>query len=405
MLPPAVTTALRAASAALLVVVVSAVVVRLAAASFDPFRPYPGHTSDYGVARARAIRAALPDIAGRPQKTVLALGSSGLARAFVPSVFDAALDRGKTRHLSFNLAQLLQQPETALAMAHVIRREYEARNKRIHITLFGISVPELTRGALGAARWRIPDQALVFTTHAALAERAGTDPLGAFGDGLQLLVYGDVRPERVGAWLLDRAMGRPPPCESGMKQPPDGVEALAALTSFCDELHAEFPGGVPPWNPSTRGGFDFGLPATRPMLARLIELQKAADEPASAREGPARQKGNATVTVDVDRDAVRMLAEAARELAAVSDHTFVLRDIMNPATLETLSPGLISAWRVVAEGIARQCDAPLLDFNDGTFVPADFGDRTHLNPLAAERFSTLLAARVQPVVEQDRASR
>jgi hypothetical protein len=47
----------------------------------------------------------------------------------------------------------------------------------------------------------------------------------------------------------------------------------------------------------------------------------------------------------------------------------------------------------------------LLDFNDGTFVPSDFGDKTHLHPLAAERFSALLAARVQSMVQEDRASR
>jgi len=47
----------------------------------------------------------------------------------------------------------------------------------------------------------------------------------------------------------------------------------------------------------------------------------------------------------------------------------------------------------------------VLDFNDGSFSASDFGDRTRLHPLAAERFSAILAARVQPMVEEDRASR
>jgi hypothetical protein len=118
-------TALRTVSAAALVVFAGGALVRAIGAAFDPFQAYPGHTSDYGVARTRALRAALPGIADHPEKTVIVLGSSGLARAFVPAAFDAALDGGGERYVSFDMAQLLLQPETALAMARVIRSTYE----------------------------------------------------------------------------------------------------------------------------------------------------------------------------------------------------------------------------------------------------------------------------------------
>jgi hypothetical protein len=386
-----------------LVVAASGVLVRTIGAALDPFQQYPGHTADYGVERTRAIRAALPGIVDRPEKTVIVLGSSGLARAFVPSVFDAALDRGTAHHASFYVAQLLLQPETALAMAEVIRDGYAARDKRLWITIFGISVPELTRDALRAARHRMPDQAFAFESAAGLKARAGTNPLGAFGDGFQLLVYGNVRPSRIGLWIEDWMAARPAPCESGLKQPQTGEAAQAALDVFCNELHKQFPRGVPPWNPNTRGGIDFGLPLTRDSLERLIEVQpSSASSPGVTL---AAQSTSQRAPDNIDADAVRMLIAAVRELGTVSDRVFVLRDVMNPDLLTPIPPAQLVQWREVAERIAREGGARLLDFNDGTFVPCDFGDRTHLHPIAAERFSSLLAARIQSTLEEHRASR
>jgi hypothetical protein len=328
------------------------------------------------------------------------LGSSGLARAFVPASFDAAVASGGERYLSFNMAQLLFQPATALAMARVIRGTYEARHKRLGITIFGISVPDLTRAAVRAARNKMPDQAFVFTSAADLADRARTRPLEATSDALTFLVFGDVRPERVGLWLEDWARARPSPCESGLKQPPDGAEAQAQLDAFCAELRRQFPRGVPPWNPAAHGGFDFGLPATRPALERMIALQSSAiSAPLPPPAGPIPERD------DIDEDAVQTLIAAVRELQAVSDHTFVLRDLMNPVLVAPLPPARFAQWRGVAERIASEGGAPLIDLNDGAFGPADFGDRTHLHPLSAERFSTLLAERLKPSLEGRRASR
>src|SRR5580693_8325179 len=101
---PRLATALRTLAAAALLVLVASGVVRTIAASFDPFLPYPGHRGAYGIARSRAIRAALAGIAARPEQGVLILGSSGLGRAFVPTVFDDALNHGRGRYVSYNLA-------------------------------------------------------------------------------------------------------------------------------------------------------------------------------------------------------------------------------------------------------------------------------------------------------------
>jgi lysophospholipase L1-like esterase len=100
-----------------------------------------------------------------------------------------------------------------------------------------------------------------------------------------------------------------------------------------------------------------------------------------------------------------MLIAAVQELKAVSDETFVLRDIFNPAALAPLPPAQVARRRAVAERIARQGGAPLLDLNDGSVVASDFGDQTHLNPLAAERFSSLLAERLRPRGQENHASR
>jgi hypothetical protein len=397
---PGLATALRTVSAAALVVLGGGASVRAIGAAFDPFQAYPGHTSDYGVARTRAMRAALPDTLDRPEKTAVVLGSSGLARAFVPAAFDAALDAGGERYVSFNMAQLLLQPGTALAMARVIRGAYEARHKRLGLAIFGISVPELTRAAARAARDKLPDQAFAFTNVAGLEERARSRPLEAMMDGLTFLVFGDVRPERVGLWLEDRVRGRPSPCESGVKQPPEGEEAQHDLSAFCAELTRQFPIDVPPWNPATRGAFDFGLPATRPMLERLVALQAAAiSTPPPPPRGPVPERD------DIDEDAVVTMIRAVRELVAVSDRTVVLRDLMNPLLLAPLPPARLTQWRGVAERIAREGGAPLIDPNDGAFGPADFGDRTHLHPLSALRFSSLLAERLKPLLEGSRAPR
>jgi hypothetical protein len=394
-------TALRTVAAAALLVLVIAGVVRTIAGAFDPFLPYPGHRGDYGIARSRAIRAALADIAARPEQGVLVLGSSGLGRAFIPEVFDAALDHGRGRYVSYNLAQLLLQPETALATAKAIRRSYEALHKRAGIIVFGISVPELTRGSVQAARRGLPEQTFVFSSADVLQDRARADPLGVLGDGLELLLFGNVRPAQVGRWVEDWVSASPPTCESGMQQPPVGEEATATLGAFCHELRDQFPHGVPAWDAKARGGFDFGLPSTRPMLTRLAELRASSASPhLIGTQSSALKDPN-----DLDDDAVRKMIAAVRELKAVSSHTLVLRDMMNPALLEPLPAAELAHWRSVAERIAKESDVPLLDLNDGTFVASDFGDRTHLSPVAAERFSSLLAARVGPMVEQGRASR
>jgi hypothetical protein len=398
------TPAMRTVAAATLLVLVIAGAVRTIAAAFDPFSPYPGHRGDNGIERSRAIRAALAGIATRPEQGVLILGSSGLGRAFIPRVFDDALDHGRGRYVSYNLAQLLLQPETALATAKAIRREYEAVHKRAGIVVFGISVPELTRGSVQAARRGLPQQAFVFSSADVLRDRVRADPLGVVGDGLELLLFGNIRPAQVGRWVEDWTSASSPACESGMQQPPVGEEAAATLGAFCRELRAQFPRGVPAWDAKARGGFDFGLPSTRPMLTRLVELQASSAASASAHvagaQGSALKDPN-----DVDEQAVRTMIAAVRELSAVSRHTFVLRDIMNPALLEPLPAAELVHWRSVAGRIAHEADVPLLDLNDGSFVASDFGDKTHLSPLAAERFSSLLAARVGPMVEQDRASR
>lgn len=393
-------TALRTVAAAALVAFGGGAVVRAVAAAFDPFQAYPGHTSDYGVARTRAVRAALADVARRPEKTVIVTGSSGLARAFVPAAFDAALDRDGARYVSFNMAQLLLQPETALAMARVIRSTYEARHARLGVVIFGISVPELARPAVRAARNKMPDQAFAFTSAAGLADLARAYPREALTDALTFLVFGNVRPDRISLWLDDWARGRPSPCESGVKQPPEGPEAQAQLDAFCSELRRQFPRGVSPWNPATRGRIDFGLPATQPMIERLVALQSSsisAPQPPPAAPVPERD--------DIDDDAVRTMVAAVRELDAVSEHTVVLRDLLNPVLIAPLPPARLAQWRGVAERIARESGVPLIDPNDGTFGPADFGDRTHLHPLAAERFSSMLADRLRPLLEGARAVR
>lgn len=400
-------TGLRTLAAVALVLAASGGLVRMSVALLDPFAPYPGHTADYGVARSRAIRAALPEIVARREKTVIVLGSSGVARAFVPPVFDAAFDGGG-RYVSFNFAQLLQQPETALAMAKVIRATYAERDKRLAFTVFGISVPELTRGALRAARQKMPDQAFAFASMDALKYQARGDPFGAASDGLQLLLFGNVRPARVGLWLDDWMAERRAPCESGLKQPPEGEAAQAALDLFCHQLREQFPRGVPPWNPHTRGAIDFGLPETHAALNRMIELQPSTAPnptgtavPVTAVPATAVQRA----PDNIDQDAVRMLIAAVQDLRAVSDRVIVLRDVMNPALLSPVPRVQLAQWRGIAERIAAEGGATLLDLNDGTFGPLDFGDRTHLHPLAAERFSALLAARLEPIVQDHRASR
>jgi hypothetical protein len=391
---------------AALVVGAAGALVRRTAAAFDPFTAYPGHTADYGVERSRAIRAAIPLMAERPERSIVVIGSSGVARAFVPTVFDAALDGSRHRHVSFNLAQFLIQPETDLATAMLIRQTYEERGKRVAVTVFGISSPELTKSFVPGARKRQPDQAYAFTTADTIADRARSEPLAALGDGLDYLVFGDVRPERVGSWVADRlGAAHSVGCNSGMKQPPDTEEGQTALVGFCNELLRQFPLGIPPWNLSTRGGFGFGMPETRPMLEQLVAAQtKVMAETSPGPPGPPGPPEAPWPPPDpIDEDAVRTVIAAVRELRAVSDHMFVLRDVLNPEIPQ--SHAQLAHWRAVAEWIAREGDAPLLDFNDGTFAPADFGDRTHLHPLAAERFSKLLAARVQATVQDDRASR
>jgi hypothetical protein len=139
------------------------------------------------------------------------------------------------------------------------------------------------------------------------------------------------------------------------------------------------------------------------MLTRLIELQSISNAGPTLPAAP--HNAGHWVPENLDEDGVQMLIGAVRELKTVSQHIFVLRDILNPALLAPLPSELIAQWREVAERIARDGDAHLLDLNDGTVTPADFGDRTHLHPLAAERFSSSLAMRLRPMVEQNRASR
>jgi hypothetical protein len=380
-------TALRVVLTAALMVAVGALPVRAVNEQLNPFAPYPGHTADYGIGRARAIRAVIPRIAASDDDVVIVTGSSGIARGFVPPVFDAALAGIGKRYVSYNLAQPLLQPSTALEMARVTRATFEGHDKKIGISLFGISIPEVSHASIRGAKRGMPEQTFAFENSEELWSRARVDPRGALTDGLELLAFGNVRPEQTGLWLEEWWDGHPPACNSGLRQPADTHEGYLALVDYCHELGRQFPVGVPPWSIENRGGFDFGLPATRPMLERLVELQ-----PPTA--GPP-----APIAFDVDEDAVATLIASVRELATVSDRIFVLRDALNPAL------GYAPEWAKVAARIARTAGVPLLDLNDGTVTEADFGDHTHLNPLAAERFSTALATRLKPMVIQNHASR
>lgn len=382
-------TALRVVLAAALTVLGAGAVVRGITAAFDPFEPYPGHASDYGVERTRAARAMIPEIAARDEPTVIVLGSSGIARAFVPAAFDAAARADGDAVTSHDLAQLLAQPETLRAMARVIRSTYEARGRRMRMAILGVSVPELARAGVRAARRLMPDQPFAFTTLRGLAERAHVDPSAALTDGLSFAIFGDVRPARVGQWLEDAARPKPWRCESGMRQPPVGDEARAAMDAFCAELRRQRPAGLPAFDRAARGGYTFGLPETRPLLERLASLQAAwavEPPPLPADPIPARD--------DLDEDGLRLLADAARDLAAVSDTTVVLSDLLNPVLVAPLPPSRFAQWREAAERIARDGGATLVDPNDGSLRATDFGDRTHLSPLAAERFSTELWPRL-----------
>jgi hypothetical protein len=394
-------TALRVVLAATLVVVIGALPVRLVAHAFDPFAPYPGHTADYGIERSRAIRVALPAIAEQKEDVAIVLGSSGIGRAFVPAAFDGALASSGKRVVSYNLAQFMLQPETALATARFARSTFEERHKRIGIAIVGVSVPELARDSVRAAARAMPDQAFTFATADSLLERAHTDPAAAFDDALDLALFGNVRPARLKRWTDDWWAAHPVGCNSGMKQPGDTPEQYAELVIYCKELNRQFPKGVPPWNTATRGALDFGLPETRPMLEKVIALQNAsapATLPAPDPKAKARE--------DVDEAAILTTIAAVRELAPVSDRIFVLREVLNPAVLATFPAAQSAYWRNVAARIAREGGATLLDLNDGTLTPAEFGDRTHLNPIAAERFSRELASRVRPMVlREDHASR
>ena len=105
----------------------SAVLVRAVAAAFNPFLPYPGHPADYGIARSRAIRAALPgDRAGsRRRRSSSSVAPEWVARSS-RRCSTRCVGNSRGRLVSFNLAQPLLQPETALAMAKSIRETYEA---------------------------------------------------------------------------------------------------------------------------------------------------------------------------------------------------------------------------------------------------------------------------------------
>jgi hypothetical protein len=384
-----VTVAARTVCAAALVAIGAGALVRGVAASFDPYEPYPGHTANYGFGRPRAIRDALPAIAATQGDVAIVLGSSAAARAFVPSVFDEALGRGGKSWVSYNLAQVLLQPETALAMAKDVRRAFEAKHRRIGLVVFGISVPELATGSLHAAHKAMPDQTFAFAT----LDQVSWD------DVPTLLLFGHVKPERVGRWVEDWWAKKPLGCDSGLKQPPEGREAYDQLVLYCDELARQFPRGVPPWNRKTRGALDFGLPETRPMLEKLVAL-----EPASVYTPPPADPTRPWHD-DIDDHAADTLVLAIRELAPVAEQIVVLRDLLNPAIVASLPSAQVARWHDVAARIAHDAEVRLLDMNDGSFAPSDFGDRTHLHPLAAERFSALLATRVRPVVQASHASR
>ena len=199
------------------------------------------------------------------------------------------------------------------------------------------------------------------------------------------------------------ALGGSSPCESGMMQPPSDKATEAVLVAFCRELRVQFPRGLPAWNPGTRGAYDFGLPATRPLVAQIIELQAGSPSPPpNASHNAAPKDPN-----DIDEQAVHTMAAAVQELRAVSRHMFVLRDILNPALLLPVSQRSSPTGAMWPNGSLARTTSPCSISTTARSCASDFGDRTHLHPLAAERFSSLLAARMRPVVQEtdDRASR
>ena len=349
------------------------------------------------------------------QEAVLVLGSSGLGRAFVPVAFDDALDNGRGRFVSYNLAQPLLQPETALAMAKPIRQTLRGRACGIGITIFGISVPELKRGAVGAARRGCPIRRSSSRAPETLYDRARDDLPRRLADGLQLALFGNVRP-RAGRSLARRlAFGDSSALrvrhDAATGGPGRSGRARGLLPgAACPVSRAACPPGT--WARAAR--IDFGLPATRPMLERLATLQTFSPSPPRTRSVagqlafPAtrgRAQPNANDPNDIDEDAVRTMAAAVQELKArQSSHVCPPRH-PEPGAPPARVPAELAHWRDVAGRIARAERRPLLDFNDGTFVPLILAIERTCTPWRPSASRSLLAARMRPLVQDDRASR
>jgi hypothetical protein len=399
--------------AATTLLAVSVLGTRVVTTCFDPLRP--GVKSSFGLShgddfnRYRAVARMVPSVAERPEKSVLAIGSSEVCLGFNPVAFDTEL-RARSNGArfeswsSYNFGLQSMVPETELLMARRLQEVYTKRRQKIGVSFIQLSPDIISEGAHKMAHAYVPHQALPFQDWKDLASNAKAEPRQTLRDAVNRYVFATVPPAIAGDWVSGRLVWGDSrliaDCEVGFhlrseKQWSDEIRSamVSARAENCRQLSELYPNGLPVWDPAIRGAPTTGLPATQSSfdeLRRIFLLPEAQQKNGEVRRSlPAEVDGTCT------DDAIDTQVSAARTLANISDRTYL---VVWPVNWGWSPPGTAERWekgRNVIERVAKETGLPVLDYSHSPdFSESDFFDSEHLHYDGEQKLSKLLAARL-----------
>ena len=360
-------------------------------------------------ARVRQAVAALPEVAARPDPTLIFFGSSLVWNGFSSRVFDGRLREQGVELSSFNFGFGGMNPSSQRLLAQRMAHEYRVRGRRLALTLveftpFQATVARGENDALAFEQHEIvltrpvdmarlgldsPELAVRYLTAHYLRKSISSGTVTGVwsfiirGVGASL----DAEPEAI-ASDPDEGDGEQPARTGGSEREIGGLDLLF-------EILRENRGLPPFWGFDFRGDLILGSPA---LQAKIASTRVPTDESLQA-DVERRIRCCDLLELHFDERLVADFIALVHELAAVSDQIQVVVLPVNHAWVKRSSASQ-ERLRVVLERIGAETGVTIADFSSMPGIETQhFIDSTHLwFTLGAEVFSTRLADHYAPLL-------
>ena len=340
-----------------------------------------GYMDALGLVRLRQMLSALPRIAAGPEKKGVVLGASAVIQGFSPEEFDARLAEEKISLTSYNLGLNSPDPLILRLLTARIRAIFERRSERIFLSIIEFSPSDATQAAEFGFEGVHAVHRAELTNWSGLAELLIESPrMGVELGALKAL--GGYEVSMLSAALRQRLY-------ISHEKSTEQADLLKELNRELSAVLGE--GDIGQWNRRQRGGQRILFPGTRNSYTALVRASTYA-QLADDRQGFV--EAGDILELHFSEEAIADFIRAAKNLQAVSEHTYVLISPRDAAWIEPTHAGAERLNRALSR-IERETGAKTIDFySDREFQSTDFLDVVHLNEISGRpKFMKALAKR------------